>query len=45
MKMRFMVMVKATPDSEAGVMPSHELMAEMGRFNVRSALMRLSAAG
>jgi hypothetical protein len=31
--MRFMVMVKATPDSEAGVMPSHELMAEMGRFN------------
>ena len=31
--MRFMVMVKATADSEAGVMPSHELLAEMGRFN------------
>jgi hypothetical protein len=28
-----MVMVKATPDSEAGVMPGTELMAEMGRFN------------
>ena len=31
--MRFMVMVKATADSEAGVMPSTELLAEMGRFN------------
>jgi len=31
--MRFMVMVKATPDSEAGVMPSEELMAAMGRYN------------
>ena len=31
--MRFMVMVKATADSEAGVMPSEELLAEMGRFN------------
>ncbi len=31
--MRFMVMVKATADSEAGVMPSEELMAAMGRFN------------
>jgi hypothetical protein len=31
--MRFMVMVKATKDSEAGVMPSTELLAEMGRFN------------
>ena len=31
--MRFMVMVKATQDSEAGVMPSTELLAEMGRFN------------
>jgi hypothetical protein len=28
-----MVMVKATRDSEAGVMPSKELLAEMGRFN------------
>ena len=31
--MRFMVMVKADNDSEAGVMPSQQLMAEMGRFN------------
>lgn len=31
--MRFMVMVRATKDSEAGVMPSEQLMAEMGRFN------------
>lgn len=31
--MRFMVMVKATADSEAGIMPSEELMAAMGRFN------------
>jgi hypothetical protein len=28
-----MVMVKATADSEAGVMPSTELLAEMGRYN------------
>lgn len=31
--MRVMVMVKATDDSEAGVMPSERLLAEMGRFN------------
>lgn len=31
--MRFMVMVKATAESEAGVMPSEALMAAMGRFN------------
>ena len=31
--MRFMVMVKATADSEAGVMPSQQLLAEMGRYN------------
>lgn len=31
--MRFMVLVKATQDSEAGVMPSRELMEAMGRFN------------
>ncbi len=31
--MRFMVMVKATKDSEAGVMPSQQLMDEMGRYN------------
>jgi hypothetical protein len=31
--MRFMVMVKATKDSEAGVMPEEKLLAEMGKFN------------
>lgn len=31
--MRVMVMVKATADSEAGVMPSNELGEAMGRFN------------
>ena len=31
--MRFMVMVKATKDSEAGVMPDEKLLAEMGRYN------------
>jgi hypothetical protein len=31
--MRFMVMVKATKDSEAGVMPSEELLAAMGKYN------------
>ncbi len=31
--MRFMVIVKASKDSEAGVMPSQELMTEMGKFN------------
>jgi hypothetical protein len=32
-KMRFLVMVKATKDSEAGVMPSEKLLADMGKFN------------
>ena len=31
--MRVMVIVKASPDSEAGKMPSPELIAEMGKFN------------
>ena len=31
--MRFMVMVKATKNSEAGAMPSEKLLADMGRFN------------
>ena len=31
--MRFMLIVKATKDSEAGVMPSQELLTEMGKFN------------
>jgi hypothetical protein len=31
--MRFMVIVKASEESEAGVMPSEELLAKMGRYN------------
>jgi hypothetical protein len=31
--MRVMVIVKASKNSEAGVMPSQRLLAEMGRFN------------
>jgi hypothetical protein len=31
--MRFMVIVKATPNSEAGALPSKELLAAMGKFN------------
>ncbi|WP_369958559.1 YciI family protein [Pseudomonas benzenivorans] len=31
--MRFMVIVKASQASEAGVMPSEELLAAMGRYN------------
>ena len=31
--MRFMIIVKANADSEAGVLPSTELLEEMGKFN------------
>lgn len=31
--MKFMVIVKASKDSEAGVMPSTELLTEMGKYN------------
>ena len=31
--MRFMIIVKASKDSEAGVMPSGKLLSEMGQFN------------
>jgi hypothetical protein len=31
--MRFMVIVKATAESESGVLPTPEQLAEMGRFN------------
>ena len=40
--MRVMVIVKATPDSEAAVLPDERLLAEMGRFNeelVRAGVM------
>jgi hypothetical protein len=31
--MRVMVIVKATADSEAGILPTQELLTDMGRFN------------
>ena len=31
--MRFMIMVKANADTEAGKMPSEELLTEMGKYN------------
>jgi hypothetical protein len=31
--MRFMIMVRASEQTEAGVMPSEELLAAMGRYN------------
>jgi hypothetical protein len=31
--MRFMMMLKATKESEAGVTPSEQLLAKMGRYN------------
>ncbi|MBS0393866.1 MAG: YciI family protein [Proteobacteria bacterium] len=43
--MRVMVMVKATADSERGVMPSPELLAAMGRFNEELARAGVLLAG
>lgn len=31
--MRFMVIVKASKESEAGIMPSHDILAAMGKYN------------
>jgi hypothetical protein len=31
--MRFMILVKANAESEAGTLPSHDELAEMGKFN------------
>ena len=31
--MRFMILVKADKNSEAGVLPNEQLLAEMGKFN------------
>jgi hypothetical protein len=43
--MRFMVIVKADKNSEAGVLPSHELLAEMGKFNEELAKAGVMLAG
>lgn len=43
--MRFMVIVKATADSEAGAMPSEELLAAMGRYNEELVAAGIMKAG
>jgi hypothetical protein len=43
--MRFMVIVKANNDSEAGVMPSTELLIAMGKFNEELVSAGLMLAG
>jgi hypothetical protein len=43
--MKVMVMVKATQDSEAGVMPSEQLLSEMGNFNEELVKARIMLAG
>ena len=43
--MRFMVIVKASKDSEAGVLPSPKLLTEMGKFNEELAKAGVMLAG
>jgi hypothetical protein len=43
--MRFLVIVKASKESEAGEMPSTELLAEMGKFNEELARAGVMLAG
>jgi hypothetical protein len=43
--MRFMVIVKASRDSEAGVMPDTELLTAMGKFNEEMARAGIMEAG
>jgi len=45
--MRFMILVKATKDSEAGTMPAESLFAEMGKYHeeLQKAGMLVDASG
>ncbi|KAB2873474.1 MAG: YciI family protein [Bauldia sp.] len=43
--MRFMVMVKASKDTEAGVLPSKELLTAMGKYNEELAKAGVLLAG
>lgn len=43
--MRFMVIVKASPESEAGKMPSEELLTAMGKYNEELANAGVLLAG
>ena len=43
--MRFMLIVKATKESEAGILPSEKELAEMGKFNEELVKAGLMLAG
>jgi hypothetical protein len=43
--MRFMVLVKATEESEAGVMPEEEMLAAMGEYNEKLVKAGIMLAG
>lgn len=43
--MRFMVLVKASKESEAGIMPSERILADMGKFNEELAKAGVMLAG
>jgi hypothetical protein len=43
--MRFMIIVKASKDSEAGIMPSTELLTDMGKYNEELAKAGVLLAG
>src|SRR2546430_10256173 len=45
--MRFMILVKANKDSEAGVLPDEKILTEMGKFNMQleKAAVLLAAEG
>jgi hypothetical protein len=43
--MRFMILVKASKESEAGMMPSEQMLTEMGKFNEALAKAGVLLAG
>jgi len=43
--MRFMVIVKATQDSEAGILPTEKLLTDMGKYNEELAKAGIMLAG
>jgi hypothetical protein len=43
--MRFMILVKATKDSEAGILPTEELFTAMGKYNEELAKAGIMLAG
>jgi hypothetical protein len=43
--MRFMILLKSDPNTEAGVLPDEKLLAEMGQFNEEMVKARVMLAG